>query len=514
MKKIIYILFLVTLTLNCFSSKRFEVSGGTGNWNSTTNWSLTSGGASGSAVPTSADSVVLDANSGNLTVNVAATCLTFNCTGYTFTLTMNNALQPLGDITFSAGMAISGTQFIEAHSTGTLTIISNGFSVPNLSFFNSGTYALGDILNCTNASFDATFTVNSNTLNISGSILGTGTSSGTTSILMSGTGGISLVHCYNRFTINTSGTITFGVGTINFGNTTTTWTHIAGTIVTTGSIVSFVNEKITCLSSLHFNKINFSGTDTINNDIIATSDCIMIGSLVTNGLFNIFVGGSISNSGSPCSGTATYVMNGTGSLTSAFNLSNPFVINTTGTVTIGNLIIGTNNSSLTYSAGTVSITPSSTLSLTGNCTINVPDVVWENITTTNNATLTINSLLSVNKTFMLTQSVTFNGSAGFTTNNLTATTASRIYVLGIGNVYTVTGNLIMGNASGSHTTLSSSSSGTSVSFILNPTGTQNVIDVNPTDIDSSLGVTIYDIGMVKTRTINWLATRANFNSFN
>jgi hypothetical protein len=37
--------------------------GGSGNWNSTTKWSATSGGASGASVPTTADNVIFDANS-------------------------------------------------------------------------------------------------------------------------------------------------------------------------------------------------------------------------------------------------------------------------------------------------------------------------------------------------------------------------------------------------------------------------------------------------------------------
>ena len=50
--------------------------GGTGTWDnaSTTNWSATTGGASGASAPTTADTVFFDTNSGTaVTVTVAAT---------------------------------------------------------------------------------------------------------------------------------------------------------------------------------------------------------------------------------------------------------------------------------------------------------------------------------------------------------------------------------------------------------------------------------------------------------
>jgi hypothetical protein len=57
--------------------------GGSGNWNSTSKWSATSGGASGASVPTASDNAIFDANSAaahyTVTVTDNATCadLTF-----------------------------------------------------------------------------------------------------------------------------------------------------------------------------------------------------------------------------------------------------------------------------------------------------------------------------------------------------------------------------------------------------------------------------------------------------
>ena len=55
--------------------------GGTGNWNDTAHWSTTSGGVGGASVPTEADDVVFDSNSGTGTVTVNAIANMRDCMG-------------------------------------------------------------------------------------------------------------------------------------------------------------------------------------------------------------------------------------------------------------------------------------------------------------------------------------------------------------------------------------------------------------------------------------------------
>lgn len=70
--------------------------GGTGTWDATTttNWSLTSGGAGGAVVPTSADAVIIDANSGTGTCTMTAglnpTVGSISFIPNNFTLNLNN----------------------------------------------------------------------------------------------------------------------------------------------------------------------------------------------------------------------------------------------------------------------------------------------------------------------------------------------------------------------------------------------------------------------------------------
>src|SRR3954471_24042562 len=101
---------------------RFLVAGGNGNWNDTSNWSATTGGASGASFPVAADSVTFDTASANanMTVNVASACSAFIMSGtYAGTLTFNSTLTITSTCTFVSTCTIAGT-------TGTL--IQNSLS--------------------------------------------------------------------------------------------------------------------------------------------------------------------------------------------------------------------------------------------------------------------------------------------------------------------------------------------------------------------------------------------------
>ena len=130
-------------------ANRYLVGGGTGNWNSTTNWSDTDGGAGGFSFPTVADAVFLTAASGaiNLTVNVTSACLSFNCTGFTGNLTMTAGLSASGSVTLSASMTVSGSGSLSVLTNSTIT--SNGLVWPNILVLSGQvTHTLGDAWVC------------------------------------------------------------------------------------------------------------------------------------------------------------------------------------------------------------------------------------------------------------------------------------------------------------------------------------------------------------------------------
>lgn len=106
--------------------------GGSGNWNSTSHWSDTSGGASGASVPTSADDVFVDANSGSgyININTTCNCLSIDFTGSSIaTVQGSYTLNVYGSFTGAAGItwSHSGSLYFQATSTGQ-TITSAGIT--------------------------------------------------------------------------------------------------------------------------------------------------------------------------------------------------------------------------------------------------------------------------------------------------------------------------------------------------------------------------------------------------
>lgn len=110
---------------------RFWVTGGTGNWNDTSNWSTTTGGASGASVPGSADTAALDVNSGAgaVTLDISPDIQTLTCTGFTGTLAFGTntiSLNSTGTIFIGATtMTVTGTpQIICTDSSATARTIN------------------------------------------------------------------------------------------------------------------------------------------------------------------------------------------------------------------------------------------------------------------------------------------------------------------------------------------------------------------------------------------------------
>ena len=128
--------------------------GGTATWDSTagTKWSTTSGGAGGSAVPTSSDDVFFDASSGSGTVT-RSTAADINCrnldfTGFTGTFAGTSyTLNIYGSLVVASGMTFSTTASIDFKATSSKTITTNGKTMPNLDFDGvGGTWTLQDDL--------------------------------------------------------------------------------------------------------------------------------------------------------------------------------------------------------------------------------------------------------------------------------------------------------------------------------------------------------------------------------
>jgi hypothetical protein len=130
---------------------------------------LTSGGAGGQAVPTSADDVFFDAASGTVTCTISSGntgAKSITCTGFTGTLAGSVNLSVAGSYTLSSGMTTTytGTLFITA--TGTITTFGktlNGIVTVNAP---GGTVTLGDALTLSSV---RAFVINAGTFTTSAS---------------------------------------------------------------------------------------------------------------------------------------------------------------------------------------------------------------------------------------------------------------------------------------------------------------------------------------------------------
>lgn len=148
--------------------------GGTGTWQSgdTSHWSASSGGASGASVPTASDDVYFNGSSGAGTITIGdvgsgVTCLALNFTGFTGTLSaLQGFIKIRGNITFGSGMSFSGTRYAFLESDASLTITSNGKSIPFGIYVATGTTTLADDFVTTSSILVGSSTFNAANFNV------------------------------------------------------------------------------------------------------------------------------------------------------------------------------------------------------------------------------------------------------------------------------------------------------------------------------------------------------------
>lgn len=241
--------------------------GGSGTWDSstTTNWSLTSGGAGGAGVPGTADNVIFDSNSttGTVTVDSTAVCNNFTCnitTGSTFltfqgvlpsgttTLSVYGSWSQLCNATYSPNW--SGIQ-VQLYGTGSQTLTNRTANTGavsaeqiNFQMMNSGTYTLGSatIIGSMSAT-SGTFNTNNLNLTTTDSIAGL-VFAGSAQLLI-GTSAVNVRGTTQAFTLQTGASFTAG----------------------TGSIVSFISTNavidVSGVSSVSFSDVSFGAGEHV-----------------------------------------------------------------------------------------------------------------------------------------------------------------------------------------------------------------------------------------------------------
>ena len=208
--------------------------GGTAAWDGTagTKWALTSGGAGGEAVPTSADDVFFNAASGAVTCTISTGntgAKSINCTGFTGTLTGTAAITVSGSVTLVAGMAYGFSGQMTLNGTGTLT--SAGKTFNNIIVDGAGiTVTLGNSLS-QGATSTNIFSLTQGTLALAGFTLTCGIFSSNntnTRAISFGAGGITLTHNSGATTVLSMATMTGFSWTGSTGNEGFSYTRTSG----------------------------------------------------------------------------------------------------------------------------------------------------------------------------------------------------------------------------------------------------------------------------------------------
>lgn len=264
--------------------------GASGNqWNGTagTKWATTSGGVGGAPIPTSADDVFFDSNSGSniVTFSSGAVCRSLNCTGFTgtlhhsasFTLNIgdstpgasNIALKFDSGMTYTLGSSTSSAISFVSTSSTLQTIDFDGKNVGNLTFAGTnGNWAL--ISNYTSFGGSAVTTLTRGHLHTDGINDNSG-----------------LTHSIRYFNSNNSNTrsLTLGTSTLNLIGTNATSVRVWDLTTTTNLTLSATSSTINMTGSQTGGVITFFASANQNYGTVNFSGS-------SNGISQSTIGGS------------------------------------------------------------------------------------------------------------------------------------------------------------------------------------------------------------------------------
>lgn len=487
----------------------------------------------GGVAPSSTDSIIFTATSGQLTVNTTFTISGFNLTNYTNTITFTALLNVSGNLNLgTGGYTQAGANGIVKTGTGSIT--SNGTTWSRfLKFQGTITVTLNDDLNLSGA---ITFQVNSNpditTLN-GFNIYHTGTFiaganggiiNGTTKYYYTGTGttyalGTSFNQIGIDFYLNGSGNFAItGTSTtgIYFTGNTKEFKVITGTLVTSGLSALTIGGRIVDFGGSTVNNlrlVNVTQTVTLLSNTTVTTLSIVQSASVTHTINGFTLSASTitqttGTSTAIAAGTTNIDIVGTGSWTNSATgiLRNNVTFKPTAITTVSGTIYY-NTGTLAAESGCSVTTTGSTLNIGASTTLNTDGfVTWNNVSVSAAATITLNSTLSGSTLTLPNANVTFSGIGGFTFNAITSSTltASRIFTLTANNTYILNTSIsLIGTSTGTRSSIVSSSGTDKATLKLSYSGTQNIQNMNVTRIDSTVGQPLMTSWGTLTDTLHW-----------
>lgn len=493
--------------------------GGTGTWNttSTTNWSASSGGASGASVPTVADNVFFDqASTYTVTMTGALACLDITVSAGTVTFASGTSptLDVRGSMSLLAGTVWNATAPISFSSTATgKTITTNGVTIKgSISFGGAGgAWSLGSSLTMGSSRIVTfgqgtldlnNFSITTDRFDLSGTLTRTLNFNTTGIIYLTGTGNVFVATSTTGLTLSGSreirvtysGAVGVNVRTIQ----STTAARTCNFFFTGGTYSLTLIEAINGGAYNNLDFTGFSGTVVGNGGTgyVYGNLVLSSGMTVASGSGRIIFGFSGTNQ------TKTITSNGrtinrpiyfsTSSITNTFIIQDALTLGATllaeydggvldlngKTITVGSFsIIGAISKSLTFNGGSLVCASGSTtaFNITGS---NFSTVAGTGVGQISMTAATAKTFVGAGRTFNCTLNqggagdLTITGSNTFNNISNTVQPASVLFTAGTTTTFLsafslsgTSGNLItIGSSTSASHTLSKLTGTVSVSF--------------------------------------------------
>ena len=497
----------------------FWVTGGTGNWNSASNWALTSGGVGGVAVPGSGDTAAIDANSGSgtVTLDISPTIQTLTCTGFTGTLAFGTntiSLNSVGTIfTGATTMAVTGTPLIICtNSSATARTISPQAVTEANSISFRITAGTGGLTLSNNSVFrNLDFTDGTNPTGYAGLL------------------GNPILTIYGNFKASTGMTKTAGTGTFTFAATSGTKTittaavvfdnpftfnGVGGTLQLQDALTSGATRTCTLTNgTLDLNNFTLTTGGFSSNNTNTRVLAFGTGNItITSVSGTVFTGPTSANTGLTTTGTAQVNITGNGTTTRTVNPGNAAAITgfisftiSAGSDTI-NSAAGMTFNNLTFTSGFTGTFGNVTRNIFGNLTLNA------SITSFSSGASTLTFTGTGNRTITTAGEtidcpVTFNGIGG--TFQL-----QDALTLGSTQPLTMTNGTLQLKSGTTNTVGSFATSGTTQKFLQATTnGSQSTLSQASGTVNATY-LTIKDSAATGGAVFNAFTSNANVNSGN
>ncbi len=489
-----------------------------GNWNSTSIWSATSGGPSGASVPGNADNVFIE-GSRTVTLNTTGSCVNLSIAAYSVFNVGGFNLSILGSTTISGTINFTSTSGNKSF-TGDVLVNAGGIWANTAN--ESITFG-GSLLN------NGTFTTSGTT--------GTYTFTGSAKTF-GGSNGLIIPRITINGSVTNTGTLTVstalqGIGSltngasavINIGSTTAAISSlIANTTVNT---VVYNRAGSQTIKAVKYSNLTLSGSGTKN---LPTRTNSISGDLILSGTVSSTATTGISLGGSVIIGSGTTFSSGNYTHTVAGNLSNSGTFNNNGgTINLaGNL---TNSGTFNRNTGRIVFNGSTAQSILGasaitfyNLTLNNSNGLSLNNSTNTSvaATLTLTSgiLITNANTLILTSTGSVARTSGYVSGNLqknftTGNSVTRTFETGTASGYspvtivitrvTTAGNLIVKATAGDHPSIATSTLNparslnrywtlTNSGIVTNAAGYRATFTFIPADVDAGANTAAFSAG--------------------